>query len=223
MDFTNQCSKDVKNNYPDYNVTISQTGTIECHDELNSCQHAYCMCHKQFVESFPEKIAGEKEHLKVNFTKERRVRKKHLENLQEGGSAPTLKIGRSRRDAQVDPKKSKKSKKEKTKNSVIIIPSQKSNICIPPNRANPTSENLNMFGHFKSTNPLKPKRKKPSQCCGVYPFRYPYAEDESHKCCGNKTYNLEFSGCCEGDERSRVFNKFTQVCCGDRVREVGSC
>lgn len=49
--------------YPDYNVTINRNdGSITCNDDLNTCKHAYCECHKQFVLNFNPKKANKKIH-----------------------------------------------------------------------------------------------------------------------------------------------------------------
>ena len=48
----------------------------------------------------------------------------------------------------------------------------------------------------------------PTQCCGKYPNRYPFASNGGYRdCCGSKTYNIEAFECCQDEQ----------------VRAVGAC
>lgn len=53
--------------YPNYGAEISKKGKITCTDPLNSCEHAYCMCHKTFTESLPKRIDGNKNYFRHRF------------------------------------------------------------------------------------------------------------------------------------------------------------
>merc|ERR1712000_190952 len=81
----------------------------------------------------------------------------------------------------------------------------------------------NLIDDFEDETVAKLKRKKPTQCCGVYPYRYPYAEDEEHKCCGGKTYNTVHKKCCGGEQSGRPFNPLVEDCCTNQVSSIGTC
>lgn len=185
--------------YPEYNATITRTGTIECNNVAGTCQRAYCECHKNFAENFPNKVSGDRQYHASRFDKKPKGKDTESELTR-------------KEETCVPPKKTKPSSAGMDGRFDDDF----------------RGLQLDGFFTTESPKSKNDKKVKSDHCCGEYPARYPFSSfDGDHGCCGSQTYDKASKDCCGSSTHGKIFNPFLKACCskknGGVVADFGTC
>jgi len=185
--------------YPEYNATITRAGTVECNNAAGTCQRAYCECHKNFAENFPNKVSGDRQFHASRFDKQPKGK----------NAADEL---TKKEEFCVVPKKTKPSSAGMDGRFDDDF----------------RGLQLDGFFTTQSPKIKNEKPVKKDHCCGEYPARYPFSSfDGDHGCCGSQTYDKASKECCGSPIDGKIYNPFLKACCskknGGVVADFGTC